>query len=323
MSNTDTQPAVEVAGLTKRFGDLIAVNSIDFHIRRGEVFGFLGPNGSGKTTTIRMLCGILPPSAGSGTVLGFDVNRDSEKIKTRIGYMSQKFSLYDDLTVRENLGFYAGVQMVPRARCDERIDAMFQLSGLSDRRGQLAGQLSGGWKQRLALACALIHEPDMVFLDEPTSGVDPVSRRRFWDMIYRISDEGTTVLVTTHYMDEAEQFDRMVFIYSGSLIASGTPAELKRDHFSARIWEVDCAPLAAGAELLRGHPQVQDVSIPGNQLHVTTAAGFEDSDSLIATLTNGGVTVRSINEAAASLEDVFVHLTGTLENESRNAGSKP
>ncbi|HUU44444.1 MAG TPA: ABC transporter ATP-binding protein [Acidobacteriota bacterium] len=323
MNRPDTQPAVEVTGLTKRFGSLVAVDSIDFNIRRGEVFGFLGPNGSGKTTTIRMLCGILLPSGGSGTVLGFDVNRESEKIKTRIGYMSQRFSLYDDLTVHENLRFYAGVQMVPRARQSERIAAMVRLSELEDRRDQLAGQLSGGWKQRLALACALIHEPDMVFLDEPTSGVDPVSRRRFWDMIYHISDEGTTVLVTTHYMDEAEQFDRMVFIYSGRLIAGGTPADLKRDSFHARLWDIDCAPVAAAAELLRNHPQVQDVSIPGNVLHVTTALDFADPGVFVKALTDGGIKVRSVEEASASLEDVFVYLTRTLENESRHAGGAP
>ena len=227
MPPNHSQPAVEVTGLTKRFGKLTAVHSLDFSVDRGEVYGFLGPNGAGKTTTIRMLCGILTPDAGSGTVLGHDVIAASEKIKTRIGYMSQRFSLYDDLTVFENLRFYAGVQMVPRAARAGRIDAMCTMSGLGDRRNQLAGHLSGGWKQRLALACALVHEPEMVFLDEPTSGVDPVSRRRFWDMIYHISDEGTTVLVTTHYMDEAEQFDRMAFIYSGRLIASGTPVFLR------------------------------------------------------------------------------------------------
>ena len=323
MNRLNTQPVVEVKGLTKRFGSLVAVDRIDFNIRRGEVFGFLGPNGSGKTTTIRMLCGILRPTGGSGTVLGFDVNRESEKIKTRIGYMSQRFSLYDDLTVYENLRFYAGVQMVPRTRQGERIDAMVHLSELDDRRHQLAGHMSGGWKQRLALACALIHEPDMVFLDEPTSGVDPVSRRRFWDMIYHISDEGTTVLVTTHYMDEAEQFDRMVFIYGGRLIAGGSPTDLKRDSFHARLWDIDCTPVATASEILRDHPLVQDVSIPGNLLHVTTGVDFADPDVFVEVLTEQGITVRSIAEASASLEDVFVYLTRTLENAGAHAGGAP
>ncbi|MBI3873187.1 MAG: ABC transporter ATP-binding protein, partial [candidate division Zixibacteria bacterium] len=215
MRGAQHESAVEVRGLSKRFGGLVAVDRIDFQIFRGEVFGFLGPNGSGKTTTIRMLCGILPPTSGEGHVLGFDVVKDSERIKTKIGYMSQRFSLYDDLTVLENLQFYAGVQMIPRPDRAGRIATMLGLAGLTDSRAQLAGHLSGGWKQRLALACALVHNPAMVFLDEPTSGVDPVSHRRFWDMIYHIADEGTTVLVTTHYMDEAEQFDRLVFIDRG------------------------------------------------------------------------------------------------------------
>jgi ABC-2 type transport system ATP-binding protein len=203
--------------------------------------------------------------------------------------------------------------MVPRKVRAERIDAMSNLAGLSDRRDQLAGHLSGGWKQRLALACALIHEPDMVFLDEPTSGVDPVSRRRFWDMIYHISDEGTTVLVTTHYMDEAEQFDRMVFIYDGRLIAGGSPEDLKQNYFNARLWEIDCTPLARAADLLRGHPDTLDVSIPGNQLHVMTSTEFGTPDVLTQCLTDGGVTVQAVRETAASLEDVFVHLAGVNE----------
>jgi ABC-2 type transport system ATP-binding protein len=305
------QLAVTVRGLSKRFGVFAAVDAIDFEIHRGEVFGFLGPNGSGKTTTIRMLCGILPPSSGAGTVLGLDVVRDAEKIKTRIGYMSQRFSLYDDLTVEENLQFYAGVHSLSGVRRAERITAMLSLSGLDDRRDQLAGQLSGGWKQRLALACALIHEPAMVFLDEPTSGVDPVSRRRFWDMIYHIADEGTTVLVTTHYMDEAEQFDHLGFIDHGRLIARGTPAELKREHFHARLWEIDCSPLAAAAEAMRRSSLALDVSLPGSVLHVMTPAEFADPAPLETLLREAGITVHSLRETAPSLEDVFVHLTET------------
>lgn len=320
MNNDPSEVAVSVRGLSRRFDNLIAVDGIEFDIRRGEVFGFLGPNGSGKTTTIRMLCGILPPTGGEGTVLGLDVATQGEAIKSRIGYMSQRFSLYDDLTVTENLRFYAGVQCVPRHRIRDRMAAMLSLSGLSERPHQLAGHLSGGWKQRLALACALVHEPAMVFLDEPTSGVDPVSRRRFWDMIYHIADEGTTVLVTTHYMDEAEQFDRMVFIHRGRLIATGTPDDLKARHFDARQWSIDCTPLARAADSLRNAPFVQDVSIPGNVLRITTQRNFTDASLIERMLTDRGVTVRAVNESEPSLEDVFVQLSETLERRDRVAG---
>ena len=305
------QIAVSVHGLVKRFGSLVAVNDITFEIRRGEVFGFLGPNGSGKTTTIRILCGILPATSGSGTVLGFDVMTEPEMIKTKIGYMSQKFSLYDDLTVFENLNFYARVQGLEDERSDSRIAAMLSLAGMEDRRDQLAGQLSGGWKQRLALACSLIHKPEMVFLDEPTSGVDPVSRRRFWDMIYQIADQGTTVLVTTHYMDEAEQFDRLVFIDRGRLVASGTPSELKQKYFHARLWEIECTPLAPAATALRALDHVIDLSISGSKVYVATAIAFDNPGLLESTLRDAGVVVGSVREAAPTLEDVFVHLTGT------------
>lgn len=300
--------AVDVREMSKVFGHFNAVNKITFQIRRGEVFGFLGPNGAGKTTTIRVLCGILPATSGNGTVLGLDVVREAEKIKTRIGYMSQKFSLYDDLTVTENLMFYSGVHGMSGDRIAQRIDAMLTLADMHDRRHQLAGQLSGGWKQRVALACSLVHEPEMVFLDEPTAGVDPVSRRRFWDMIYRIADMGTTILVTTHYMDEAEQFDQLVFIDRGTLIASGTPEQVKKDYFQARLWEIECAPLALASDTMRTQPYVLDVSIPGGSLHVITPTDFKDSSQFEQALRNAGVTVNAIREAVPSLEDVFVHL---------------
>ncbi|HSG98407.1 MAG TPA: ABC transporter ATP-binding protein [candidate division Zixibacteria bacterium] len=303
-------PIVEVNGLSKSFGPLTAVDNIDFTIRPGEVFGFLGPNGAGKTTTIRMLCGILHPTGGAGQVLGFDVITQSEQIKAHIGYMSQKFSLYDDLTVQENLRFYAGVQSLSRQRRVQRVDAMLELAGLRDRRGQLAGELSGGWKQRLALTCALVHEPQMIFLDEPTSGVDPVSRRRFWDMIYQIADSGATFLVTTHYMDEAEQFDRLVFIDKGRITASGSPAEIKRTAFRGRIWEIHCEPLSRAADALRSLRIVYDVSVPGNALRVITGAEITEPALLRQTLEGAGVAVRSITETAPSLEDVFVSLEG-------------
>ncbi len=308
MSKRSNDIAVDVRGLSKHFGQFIAVDNISFHIGRGEVFGFLGPNGAGKTTTIRVLCGILPATSGTGTVLGLDVVREPEKIKTRIGYMSQKFSLYDDLTVQENLTFYAGVQGMSGGRITSRIDAMLTLADMHDRRNQLAGQLSGGWKQRVALACSLVHEPEIVFLDEPTAGVDPVSRRRFWDMIYRIADMGTTILVTPHYMDEAEQFDHLVFIDKGALIASGNPEQLKKDYFQARMWEVECSSLALASDTMRRQPFVLDVSIPGGSLHIITPLDFSDISKLVSPLRAVGVEVQAVREAIPSLEDVFVHL---------------
>ena len=312
--NAEPDTAVEVRKLSKHFGALKAVDQIDFRIAEGEVFGFLGPNGSGKTTTVRMLCGILPPTSGEGTVLGFDVRTEGEKIKSRIGYMSQRFSLYDDLTVQENLEFYARVQCLPRPTRAARIRELLEFASLGERQSQLAGQLSGGWKQRLALACALVHQPAMVFLDEPTSGVDPVSRRRFWDVIYQVADAGTTVLVTTHYMDEAEQFDRLVFIYDGRLIAEGTPAELRRRSFHARIWQIECSPLAKAAQTLRSHPMALDVSVAGNMLHVTTPAEYTDHATISNHLIAAGITVRSVAAIDPTLEDVFVHLTTVSEN---------
>ncbi|MCE5268609.1 MAG: ABC transporter ATP-binding protein [Planctomycetaceae bacterium] len=221
------QNAVVVTNLEKRFGRFVAVNRVSFEVARGEVFGFLGPNGAGKSTTIRMLCGILAPSGGRGTVAGFDVRTQPEQIKANIGYMSQKFSLYQDLTVEENIDFFSGIYRLPREKKRERKDWVIEMAGLSGHRHSLAAVLSGGWKQRLALGCAILHEPPIIFLDEPTSGVDPISRRQFWDLIYDLSGRGVTVFVTTHYMDEAEYCNRLGLIYRGELIALGTPHELK------------------------------------------------------------------------------------------------
>jgi ABC-2 type transport system ATP-binding protein len=221
-----SDPAVVTRGLTRRFGDLVAVRDLTLTIERGEVFGLLGPNGSGKTTTIRMLCGLLEPSAGTAVVAGVDVGASPELIKQRIGYMSQKFGLYEDLTVRENLGFYAGIYGLPAGSRDERLRQVIQFIGLERRLAQLAGTLSGGWKQRLALACAILHQPAVLFLDEPTAGVDPAARRTFWRTIYALAEAGTTVIVTTHYMDEAERCGRLAMMSGGHLIALGTPAEV-------------------------------------------------------------------------------------------------
>jgi ABC-2 type transport system ATP-binding protein len=221
--------AVFIDNLTKRFDSFIAVDAISLTVPKGQIFGFLGPNGAGKSTTIRMLCGILPPTTGTGTVAGFSITSQPERIKENIGYMSQRFSLYEDLTVEENIAFYAGVYRLPAAKRRERAEWVIAMAGLTERRASLAGELSGGWRQRLALGCAILHEPPIVFLDEPTSGVDPLSRRKFWELIYSMANNGVTVFVTTHYMDEAEYCDRLAMIYRGELVAVGTPEELKRE----------------------------------------------------------------------------------------------
>src|SRR5512137_1383060 len=232
--------AVKVENLEKKFGAFTAVNRITFDVKRGEIFGFLGPNGAGKSTTIRMLCGILTPTAGSGTVAGFDIIREAEEIKKNIGYMSQRFSLYEDLTVEENINFYSGIYRIPAEKKKARNEWVIGMAGLADHRNSPTATLSGGWKQRLALGCAILHEPPIIFLDEPTSGVDPISRRNFWDLIYHMSGEGVTVFVTTHYMDEAEYCDRLGLIYRGELIALNTPEALKTRSMQADVLEVLC-----------------------------------------------------------------------------------
>ncbi len=227
MTAPSREISVAARGLTRAFGDFVAVGGLSFDVFKGEIFGFLGPNGAGKSTTIRMLCGLLAPTGGTGTVAGFDIAADAEKIKQHIGYMSQRFSLYEDLTVAENIDFFAGIYRVPRASRPKRRERVVAMAGLGDRLGTRAVQLAGGWKQRLALGCAILHEPPILFLDEPTSGVDPVSRRQFWDLIYDLSGRGTTVFVTTHHMDEAEYCDRLGLIDGGELVAIGSPGELK------------------------------------------------------------------------------------------------
>ena len=238
---------VQVEHLTRRFGSFIAVDDISFQVQRGEIFGFLGPNGAGKSTTIRMLCGLLRPSSGNGTVAGFDIRRQAEEIKLHIGYMSQKFSLYEDLTVEENIDFYGGIYGLYGRRLEQRRDWALDMAGLRDHRTSLTAILSGGWKQRLALACAILHEPPIIFLDEPTSGVDPLSRRRFWDLIYRMAEQGITVFVTTHYMEEAEYCDRIALIYGGRMIATGSPLELKTRSMHDEIIDLRC-PDPAGPD---------------------------------------------------------------------------
>ncbi len=240
MLSNDAQPAVMVRDLEKRFGRFIVVNRISFEVAPGEIFGFLGPNGAGKSTTIRMLCGILASSGGSGVVAGFDIRLEAEKIKSRIGYMSQKFSLYEDLTVEENIDFYSGIYRIPSKKRQVRKDWVLDMASLREQRQSLTAILPGGWKQRLALGCAVLHEPPIVFLDEPTSGVDPISRRRFWDLIYDLAGRGVTVFVSTHYMEEAEYCDRIGIMYRGELIASGSPEVLKTTLMREDVLEVVC-----------------------------------------------------------------------------------
>jgi ABC-type multidrug transport system ATPase subunit len=293
---------IETKDLSRRFGDLVAVRDVSFSVRKGEIFGVLGPNGAGKSTLIRMLCGILDPSSGSGTVVGFDIAREPERIKENIGYMTQRFSLYEDLTVEENLRFFAGIYALPRARRRARIEEIVERNGLGDRRRQIAGTLSGGWKQRVALASATLHAPPLVFLDEPTAGVDPVSRRDFWDQIHRLSAEGTTVLVTTHYMDEAERCHRLAFIFRGSLLDLATPSEIvDRRHLQILELEVDDLP-AAAAEL-HGVPGVEEIGAYGGRLRVTVRGAGEDA--IRNTL---GARIHSLRAGVPTVEDAFVSM---------------
>ena len=300
---------VEARDLTRTFGSFTAVDHVSFDVEQGEVFAFLGPNGSGKTTTIRMLCGILSPSSGQGRVLGYDIARDGEKIKRRIGYMSQKFALYEDLTVRENLEFYAGIYEV-RAGLRTRVRELIEMAGLQGRERQLAGTLSGGWKQRLALGCAILHRPPLLFLDEPTAGVDPVSRRHFWSLIYGLAREGTTIFLTTHYLDEAEHANRVAMMQSGRLAALDTPAALKARLPAGRLLELQVDKPMDALALLPKVPGVQEAVLYGTDLHVLLADDTGRANAEAALAANG-VTLLGIRPIAPSLEDVFISLTAT------------
>ena len=300
--------AVMVKDLERRFGTFVAVDRISFEVAQGEIYGFLGFNGAGKSTTIRMLCGILAPSGGNGTVAGFDVRREPEKIKAHIGYMSQKFSLYEDLTVEENINFYSGIYRIAREKKKQRKEWVLEIAGLTEHRRTRTAHLSGGWKQRLALGCAVLHEPPILFLDEPTSGVDPISRRRFWDLIYTLSGQGVTVFVTTHYMDEAEYCDRLGLIYRGELIAGGTPNQLKSGRMEEEILDVLCArPQEAMVELEKV-AGVKEVALFGRGLHVVMEAGARDGQRIGPFLEKQGYPVERVEKIIPSLEDVFVSL---------------
>jgi len=296
--------------LTRRFGDFVAVDDVSLQVQAGEIYGFLGSNGAGKSTTIRMLCGLLSPSAGRADVAGYDVARQPEQVKRRIGYMSQKFSLYLDLAVLENLRFFGGVYGLGRARLADRVDWALQMTELAGSEAVLARELSGGYRQRLALACALLHEPPVVFLDEPTGGVDPVARRRFWDLIYQLSAEGRAVFVTTHFMDEAEHCHRVALMDAGRVVAEGSPAALKAHLGDLLHLEVVCHPAALALESLRAQPFVSGISIFGTAVHVSTPDREQGEARIRHTLDAAGVEVERMSPILPSLEDVFLHLLG-------------
>ena len=300
--------AVTVKNLTRIFGDFIAVDHVSFTVPRGEIFGFLGPNGAGKSTTIRMLCGLLSPSSGSGTVAGYDINTQAEQIKQHIGYMSQKFSLYEDLTVEENIRFYGGIYGLSGKRLEARRDWAVEMAGLSGHEKSLTLVLSAGWKQRLALACAILHEPPIIFLDEPTSGVDPVSRRRFWDMIYEMADRGVTVFVTTHYMEEAEYCDRIVLIYRGRMIAMGTPLQLKTGSMDEEILDLRCQAPQMLLPPITALPGVREAALFGAGIHVVTRNADEVYDRIQEELARLKVTDFRLEKILPGMEDVFISL---------------
>src|SRR5579863_3762301 len=294
--------------LTKRFGDFVAVDRVSIEVRRGEIFGFLGPNGAGKSTTIRILCGLLAPTSGRATVGGYDVLTHPEEVRQNIGYMSQKFSLYDDLTVEENINFFGGVYGVMGERLAERRDYVLQMAGLEDRRKSMTGLLSGGWKQRLALGCAILHDPPILFLDEPTSGVDPIARRNFWDLIYQLSADGHTIFVTTHYMDEAEYCHRIALMYGGRVIALGSPAELKLSLGEGHLLNLVTSDLLGSMTALEGRTGIQDVAVFGGGLHVRVDDARQAETEIRGALAAAKIRIGLIEPIPPSMEDVFVSL---------------
>jgi ABC-2 type transport system ATP-binding protein len=318
MRMNDSVNSVVIEKLVKRFGDFVAVDHIDLTVRKGEVFGFLGPNGAGKSTTIRMLCGLLKPTSGHAMVAGFDVSKKPEAVRQNIGYMSQKFSLYNDLTVMENLRLFAGLYSVPAKVLQERIEWALTMADLKGQENLITGTLPGGWKQRLALGCAVLHKPPVIFLDEPTSGVDPITRRQFWDLIHQMADEGVTVFVTTHYMEEAEYCNRLALIFRGKMVALGTPTELKRDSMKGELLLVECEPLGAAVEALQTAPTVMDAAVFGNALHLVVESAKKAAPLLKNYLAERCIAVSRMEEIRPSLEDVFVSLTT-----ARDAGGKP
>jgi ABC-2 type transport system ATP-binding protein len=304
----DMSAAIVVDGLGKRFGSFTALDGVSFSVGRGEIMGFLGPNGAGKSTLIRVLCGLLRPSSGRATVAGIDVVADPEAVRRRIGYMSQKFSLYNDLSVVENLRFFGGIYGVARERLDERIRFAVDMAGLSGREADLVATLAGGWKQRLALGCAILHEPTILFLDEPTSGVDPGSRRRFWTLIHELAAGGVAVLVSTHYMDEAEYCMRIALIAAGRLIALGTPQQLKTRSLGGELLELEDDDIGAALEIVAAVPGVRDAAVFGNRLHLLVDPGQAPIEAVRARLAQQGLSGARLRPIAPSMEDMFVQL---------------
>ena len=307
-----SEASIYAKNLVRRFGDFVAVDGVSFRVEKGEIFGFLGPNGSGKTTVIKMLTGLLPLSEGSAWVEGLDVRTDAEAVRERIGYMSQKFSLYDDLTVTENLQFYGRIYSLPPARMKQRIDEIVQLNGLAPYMNRLAARLSGGWKQRLALGCAMLHEPKLLFLDEPTAGIDPVARRELWDLLFELSGHGITFFVTTHYMDEAERCSHVAYIHYGKLIADGTPVELKKipdvQPPGTKRVEISTPEVTRALRVARKIPGIRSATIFGESIHALVEDRYDLPD-LRAQLLKNDITVTDIRPLTPSLEDVFVELT--------------
>ncbi|HRA76300.1 MAG TPA: ABC transporter ATP-binding protein [Propionicimonas sp.] len=311
------EPAISVRGLVKTFGNFTAVDGIDLDVPRGQVFGFLGPNGSGKTTTIRMLTGTLAPRAGSAHVLGEDVIRHPDRVQRRIGYMSQKFSLFEDLTVEENLRFYGGVYDLPADEFAAQREYVLDMADLHGRENELTRNLSVGWRQRLALGAATIHSPELLFLDEPTSGVDPVARRQFWDLLYDLANRGVTLFVTTHYMDEASHCNRLAFIYRGRIIADGTPSEIRSRHLTQRVLDVSLAGVDAALPWLERAQGVEGAYLSGATLHAVVATdSVLGEDELRRRLVAAGFADAEVTEVEPTIEDVFVNLV-----ERQRAGS--
>ena len=304
---TDTI-AIQARDLTRHFGELIAVDHINVTIRYGEIFGFLGPNGSGKSTMIRMLGGILAPTSGTAQVAGCDVNRDPERIKESIGYMSQRFSLYNDLTVEENLQFYGRIYQLDPRELRHRMEEVLALTGLAQYQTQLAGWLSGGWKQRLALASAILHHPRIIFLDEPTAGIDPLSRRALWELLYQLAEEGIALFVTTHYMEEAERCNQIAVISQGKLLTIGSPGELKA-HMTGRLLEVECRPLMKASRVFGRLPGVSGITAYGTTLHLNVTEMEGVTRALTETAQAEAIDVLSVKPIPATLEDVFATLT--------------
>ena len=308
--------SVEMRDLVKKFGSFVAVDHVSLAVEKGEIFGFLGPNGAGKSTAIRMLCGLLTPTSGSASVNGFDVATEPEEIRRTIGYMSQKFSLYDDLTVEENIDFFTGMYGVPRDKRAARKRHVLEMANLSDRRNALTRTLSGGWKQRLALGCAILHDPPVLFLDEPTSGVDPLARAAFWGLIHDLSQTGHTIFVSTHYMDEAEYCHRLALMYRGKVIALGTPAQLKAGLTEHSLLNLDASLPLDTMRALEGLAGVRDVAVFGGGLHVTVDDVDATSARVRERLAARGIEVRKLAQIQPSMEDVFVAL---IEAEERKA----